>query len=118
MKAKLANLASKRRIKWTGKIAVTTGIGNKAQNILQIKSTRKTYECHLLIAHLDIREKKQPIGGDQTRDQRRQRVIVAESQLVDRDRVVLIDDGHNAELEQAQKRVLRVAICKKTNNEW
>ncbi len=65
-----------------------------------------------MMAHLDIGEQKQPIGSDQTRHQRRQRVIVAKPKLVDRHRVVLIHDRHNAELKQTQKRVLRVAVCK------
>ncbi len=69
------------------------------------------------MTHLDIREQKQPIGGDQTRDQRRQRVIVAKPKLVDRHCVVLIHDRHNAELQQTQKRVLRVAVCKRLYDE-
>ncbi len=70
-----------------------------------------------MMAHLDVREQKQPVGSDQTRHQRRQRVIVAEPQLVDGHRVVLIHDRHNAELEQTQKRVLRVAVCKRLYDE-
>ncbi len=77
---------------------------------------KKTLKMHQSAhrVYLDISEQKQPVGRNETRHQRRQRVIVAKSKLVDRHRVVLIHDRHNAEIQQAQKRVLRVAVCEKS----
>ena len=53
----------------------------------------------------NIGEDEQQIGLDQSRDQRRQGVVVAELDLIDGDRVVFIDDRDDAHLQQGQQGV-------------
>ena len=46
----------------------------------------------------------------EVRDERGDAVVVAEADLVDGDGVVLVDDGHAAEVEQAQQRLAGVQV--------
>ena len=57
---------------------------------------------------LDVGEQHEQVGVDERRDHRRELVVVAELDLLDRDRVVLVDDRHRAALEQRGERVARV----------
>ena len=69
-----------------------------------------------VVKAIDIREDDHEVGIDQARGQRGERVVVAELDLLDGNGVVLVDDGHHAQLQQAQKRVagmqIRMAICR------
>ena len=57
---------------------------------------------------LDVGQDDERVGRDQVADQRGELIVVAELDLLDRDRVVLVDDRHHAELEQRAQRVARV----------
>ncbi len=50
-----------------------------------------------------IRQDDQRVALDQVGDQRTQRVVVAELDLVGDDRVVLVDDRHHAQAQQRQQ---------------
>jgi hypothetical protein len=63
-----------------------------------------------VVQPVDIREQHQPVGADEVRDQGRQSIVVTEPDLVGRDRVVLVDDGHDSHAEQLFERTLRVAM--------
>jgi kynureninase len=58
-----------------------------------------------------IGQDHQRIGVDQVRDQRAERVVVAELDLVGHDRVVLVDDRHDGQAEQRQQRRARVQVA-------
>ncbi|BEU66124.1 hypothetical protein MAFF301069_06790 [Ralstonia pseudosolanacearum] len=58
-----------------------------------------------------IRQDDQRIAFDQVGDQRAQRIVVAELDLVGDDRVVLVDDRHHAEAQQGQQRRARVQVA-------
>ena len=58
-----------------------------------------------------VGEDDERIGFEQIGDQRAQRVVVAELDLVGDDRVVLVDDRHDAELEQRHQRRAGVEIA-------
>ena len=60
------------------------------------------------IQTVHIRQEDQLIGARHDRDARRQPVVVAKTDLVGRDRVVLVDHRHHAELEQRLDRGARV----------
>ncbi|MNX75548.1 hypothetical protein D3C86_1070240 [compost metagenome] len=49
----------------------------------------------LVVEPVHVREDREPVGIHQLGDQRREGVVVAELQLVDGHRVVLVDDGHH-----------------------
>ena len=51
-----------------------------------------------------VGEQHQQVGADEVGDERGQAVVVAEADLVVGDGVVLVDDGHDAELEQPGQR--------------
>ena len=53
----------------------------------------------------------QDVGLDQVRDQRGQRVVVADADLVGHDGVVLVDDRDDAEREQRPQRRSRVQVA-------
>ena len=57
---------------------------------------------------LHVGEEKEQIGLDERRDHRRELIVVAELDLLDSDRVVLVDDRHRAGLEQRREGVARV----------
>ena len=57
-----------------------------------------------------IGEDDQEVGIDEVGDERGQPVVVAESDLVVGDRVVLVDDRHHAELEQTTDGAARVQV--------
>ena len=57
-----------------------------------------------------VAEQDQCVGMHQVRDQRGQPVVVAEPDLVGRDRVVLVDHRHDAELEQPPEGLVSVAV--------
>jgi hypothetical protein len=57
-----------------------------------------------------IRQDHEQIGVDEVRDERRQPVVIAEADLLDGDRVVLVDDRNHAEREQAVQRRARVEV--------
>ena len=62
---------------------------------------------------VDVRKQRQQVGVDQVRHHRRQVVVIAEdvaSDLLNVDDVVLIDDGHHAQLQQAFQRVADVEV--------
>ena len=62
------------------------------------------------VQRVDVREQHERVRVDDGRDERREAVVVAKADLVGRDRVVLVDDGQDAELEQAGERSLRVSV--------
>ena len=61
-----------------------------------------------VIEPLDIREDHHKLRLDKARHERRERVVVAKANLLDRHRVVLVHDGHDPHLKQAGKRVARM----------
>mmetsp|Transcript_1353 Transcript_1353/g.3479 ORF Transcript_1353/g.3479 Transcript_1353/m.3479 type:complete len:437 (-) Transcript_1353:114-1424(-) len=62
------------------------------------------------VERVDVCREEEVVGADERGDERRERVVVAEAQLVHRDRVVLVDDRHDAEREEAVERRLRVEV--------
>ena len=62
------------------------------------------------IETIDVRERHAQIGRNQAAHKRRQRVVVAKLDLVDGDGIVLVDDRHHAQLNQAQQGVARVQV--------
>ena len=63
-----------------------------------------------VVEPVDIREDHHKIRLDKARHERRERIVVAEANLLDRHRVVLVHDGHDPHLKQAGKRVARMEI--------
>ena len=61
-------------------------------------------------AAVDIREGHAEVGGHEAAHERRERIVVAEFDLVDRRRIVLVDDGDDAELHEARQRVARMQV--------
>ena len=61
------------------------------------------------VERIDVAEQHQQVRADQLAHQRREPVVVAEPDLMRRDRVVLVDDGKDAQTEQALHGALRVA---------
>ena len=59
---------------------------------------------------LDLGQQHEQPRADEDRDLRRQRVVVAERDLVGRGRVVLVHDRHRAEREQRRQRVAGVEV--------
>ena len=57
-----------------------------------------------------VGEQHEQVGGHQMGDQRGQPVVVAEADLVVGGGVVLVHDGHHAELEQAGQRLAGVEV--------
>ena len=53
-----------------------------------------------VVQPVDVGQQHQRVGVHEVRDQRREPVVVAEPDLVGGDGVVLVDDRHDAELEQ------------------
>ena len=49
---------------------------------------------------VDVGQQHQQVGADHRRDLRGEAVVVAVADLVGGDRVVLVDDRHDAEVEQ------------------
>ena len=64
------------------------------------------------VKSLDIREDDGFVGVYQAGDQSAQRVVVTEANLFHRHGVVLVDDGHNAQLEQAVQRIARMQVSR------
>jgi hypothetical protein len=58
-----------------------------------------------------VRQQDQQVRVDEGRDQRREPVVVAELDLLDGDRVVLVDDRDHAEAQQRQQRAARVQVA-------
>ena len=59
---------------------------------------------------VDVRERHAQVGRNQAAHERRQRVVVAELNLVDGDGVVFVDDRHHTQFHQAQQGVARVQV--------
>ncbi len=59
---------------------------------------------------VDLGEKDEQAGLDEDRDLGGERVVVAEGDLVGRDRVVLVHDRHRAEREELAERVAGVDV--------
>ena len=53
-----------------------------------------------VVEGVDVGEQHQRVGPDQVRHEGGQPVVVAEADLVRGDGVVLVDDGHHAEVQQ------------------
>ena len=62
------------------------------------------------IETIDVRERHTQIGRNQTAHKRRQCVVVAKLDLIDGNGIVLVDDRHHAQLNQAQQGVARVQV--------
>ena len=62
------------------------------------------------IQAVHIREQHQRISPDEVCHQCRKPVVVAETDLVARQRIVLVDDRHHAEFQQTVQRALHVAV--------
>ena len=58
-----------------------------------------------------VGEQHQHVGLDEIGDERAERVVVAEADLVGRDRVVLVDDRDDVERKQREERRARVEIA-------
>ena len=63
-----------------------------------------------VVEPLDVREDDHKVGLDEARHERRERVVVAEADLLDRHGVVLVHHGHHAQLQKARERVARVQV--------
>ena len=59
-----------------------------------------------------VGEQHEQVGADQVRDQRGEPVVVAVADLVVGDGVVLVDDRHDAEVEEAPQRLARVEVLR------
>ncbi len=60
---------------------------------------------------VDVGEDHQQVGLDQVGDHRREVVVVAEADLLDHHRVVLVDDRHDLEVEQRHQGVAGVEVA-------
>ena len=65
-----------------------------------------------VVEPVDIRENHHKLRLDKARHERRERVVVAKANLLDRHRVVLVHDGNDPHLKQAGKRVARMEISR------
>ena len=63
---------------------------------------------------VDVRKCHAQVRRDQAAHKGRQRIVVAELDLVDGDGVVLVDDRHHAQLHQAQQGIARVQVGRAT----
>ncbi|EON24810.1 phosphoglucomutase/phosphomannomutase [Nocardioides sp. CF8] len=63
-----------------------------------------------VVEAVDVGEQDQQVGVHEVRDQRGQPVVVTEADLGGGDRVVLVDDRQDAELEQLGERLVGVAV--------
>ena len=63
-----------------------------------------------VIQPIDVGQHDEEVGVDQVRDERGQSIVVTESNLFGRDRVVLVDERQRAHLQQLVQRALRVSI--------
>ena len=59
-----------------------------------------------------VGEQDQEVGVDQMRDEGGEIVVVADLDLVHGHRVVLVDDGQDAEVEEREERVARVEVAR------
>ena len=59
-----------------------------------------------------VGQQDEQVGADQDRDLGGEEVVVAEGDLVGRRRVVLVDDRHDAPVEQAAQRLARVEVVR------
>ena len=59
---------------------------------------------------VDIREDHHEVGVDEAGHERRQGIVVAEADLLDGHRVVLVHDGHHGQLQKPVKRIPRVQV--------
>ena len=57
-----------------------------------------------------IREQEEPVGLNEVSHLRTERVVVAEANLFRCDCIILVHDGHHAEVEEFSKGVLRVQV--------
>ena len=62
------------------------------------------------VERVDVAEQQQRVRVHQVRDQGGEAVVVAEPDLVGGHGVVLVDDGHDPEVEQPRQRPVRVAV--------
>ncbi len=63
-----------------------------------------------VVQAVDVGQQDERVGLHDVRHQRGEPVVVAEADLVGGDGVVLVDDRHDAEVEQPEERALRVAV--------
>ena len=63
-----------------------------------------------VVERVDVGQQHQPVGPHDVGDERGEAVVVAEADLVGGHRVVLVDDRHDAELEQPLERAARVGV--------
>ena len=59
---------------------------------------------------VDVRQQHETFGADHLRDARGKPIVVAVAQLLRRDGVVLVHDGHRAVTEQREQRLARVQV--------
>ena len=64
-----------------------------------------------VIQAVDVREQDQQIRRDGRRYDCRERIVVADDDLIRGDRVVLVDDRQCAELKQARERIVKVRLA-------
>ena len=63
-----------------------------------------------IVEPVGVGEQHEQIGAEQVRDKRGKAVVVAVADLVVGDGVVLVDDRHDAEVEEAPHRLARVQV--------
>ena len=65
-----------------------------------------------VIQAVNIGEDNHQIGVNQTGNQRRQRIVVSEANLLNGNGIVLVDNGDHAQLKQATQRVTRMQVSR------
>ena len=58
-----------------------------------------------------VAQDDQQVGFDQHRDLGGQRIVVAELNLIDRDRIVFVDDRHDLRIDQRQQGVFGIEVA-------
>src|SRR5262245_3073578 len=94
----------------SGLAQVDAGEFNRIHNLADERRTRSTRID--VVQPIDVRQEDEQVRVDEMRDQRRETVVVTESDLVGRYGVVLVDDGEHTEAEQAVKRALCVSVVR------
>lgn len=63
-----------------------------------------------IVESVDIGEDHHEVGIDQAGYERRERVVIAETYLLDRHRIVLVHDRYDIEFEQARQRIASMEV--------
>ena len=84
-------------------------LAHKFRHITDVVHSRDGASLRI-VQSVHARQQHEQIGLGQNRDLRAEPIIVAEIQLLDRHRVVLVDDRHDATREQTRERVAHICV--------